>query len=146
MAISQSCNPTYLAGNECTNKAISFKANAPGFSSYNWEFKDSGGNLVHLTSERDPIYVFKDYGTYTVTLKASGSSGNCQKSLNITIKPSPTAKPTLLTDQSQCFTGNQFLYVDSSLSATGSTLDRITYLFGDGAKKVIAYTQSYHLI
>ncbi|MFT5158103.1 MAG: PKD repeat protein [Bacteroidia bacterium] len=137
MAIAQSCNPTYLAGNECTNNAISFKANAPGFSSYQWEFKDTEGKLVHSTSNRDPIYEFKDDGAYSVTLKASGSSGNCRKTLNITIKPSPTVRSMLLTDQSQCFAGNQFLYLDSSKFASGSTLNRITYLFGDGAKEVI---------
>lgn len=136
MAIAQSCNPSYLAGNECTNAAISFKANAPGFNSYNWEFKDSGGNLIGSSSDRDPYYVFVDPGTYSVTLKASGTAGTCQGSLNITIKPSPIVKPTLLTDQSQCFSGHEFVYVDSSTSASGSTLETIIYLFGDGAKYV----------
>ena len=131
----QSCNPTYQAGNECENVGISFKANAPGFNSYNWEFKDkTSGAVVGSSKDRDPIFTFSKAGTYEVKLDASGVAGNCSKTIEIVIKPSPIAVPILLTPNRQCFRGNLFCIVDSSTPAPGSQIVRRTYLFSDGAK------------
>ena len=103
----QTCNPSYVAGNECENVGISFKANAPGFSTYDWEFKDKGtGTVVGTSGDRDPIYSFSKAGTYQITLKASGVAGNCTKTIEIVIKPSPKAIPFLITPNRQCFKGN----------------------------------------
>jgi gliding motility-associated-like protein len=130
----QTCNPSYVTGNECVGEIILFKANAPGFSSYAWEFKDASGSVVTTSTDRDPGYSFSVAGTYTVTLKATGVAGTCEKSITVVVKPSPTAVPILLTPQRQCFNGNTFCYIDSSTPAPGSTIIRRTYLFGDGQK------------
>ncbi len=132
--LAQTCNPDYVKGNECVDEAISFKANAPGFTTYTWEFKDASGTVINTSGDRDPIYVFKQPGTYTVSLKASGVAGDCDNSITVVVKPSPIAKPILLTPRLQCFMGNQFCYVDSSEPAPGSKIIRRTYLFGDGQK------------
>lgn len=131
----QTCNPSYVAGNECENVGISFKANAPGFSSYSWEFKDKAtGTVLNTAGDRDPIYNFPKAGTYQVTLTATGVAGNCTKTIEIVIKPSPKAKPFLITPNQQCFNGNQFCLIDSSTPAPGSQIVRRTILFSDGAK------------
>jgi PKD repeat protein len=130
----QTCNPSYVLGNECTGSIIQFKANAPGFSSYSWEFKDSKGNVIATSSDRDPAFSFTKADTYSVTLTATGVSGTCSKTISVPIKPSPIAKPVLITAQEQCFKGNLFQYIDSSTAASGSTIIRCTYLFGDGRK------------
>ncbi|MBO6517223.1 MAG: PKD domain-containing protein [Bacteroidia bacterium] len=137
IANAQSCNPTYDAGNECVDEAIQFKSNAPGFDDYNWEFKeDATSTVVGTSKDRDPLFVFKKAGTYTVTLKATGLGGtlNCEKSITIVVKPSPIARPILLNSKQQCFNGNEFCFIDSSESAPGSSIIRRTYLFGDGSK------------
>ncbi len=135
MAQAQSCNPTFVAGNECENVSIKFSANAPGFSTYDWSFKDkASGTVVQTSTDRDPAVSFSKAGTYEVTLKASGVAGNCEKTIEITIKPSPKAKPFLITPNRQCFKDNQFCLIDSSTPAPGSKIVRRTILFSDGAK------------
>ncbi|MBO6515571.1 MAG: PKD domain-containing protein [Bacteroidia bacterium] len=129
------CDPEYKPGNECVNEAIQFTANAPGFDTYSWEFKeDPSGTVVGNSSDRDPLFVFTKAGDYEVTLDASGVAGNCSKTITITIKPSPIARPILLDSREQCFKGNSFCFIDSSSPAPASSIVRRTYLFGDGSK------------
>ena len=107
----------------------------PGFSTYDWEFKDKGtGTVVGTSGDRDPIYSFSKAGTYQITLKASGVAGNCTKTIEIVIKPSPKAIPFLITPNRQCFKGNTFCLIDSSTPAPGSQIVRRTVVFSDGAR------------
>ncbi len=130
----QICNPTYVQGNECTNQGVAFKANAPGFTSYLWEFEDASGTLIATSNDRDPVYAFKSAGTYKVTLMATGGAGNCTKPLTIVIKQSPIPNLIRITPRAQCFNDNRFVFIDSSSAAPGSTLQRVGHLFGDGRK------------
>lgn len=134
-AANAQCKPSYTAGNECENVAINFKANAPGFSTYDWEYKEKGsGTVIGSSSDRDPSFPFPKAGTYVITLKASGVAGNCTESFEIVIKPSPKAIPFLITPNRQCFKGNMFCLIDSSTPAPGSQIVRRTVLFSDGQR------------
>ncbi len=128
------CNPTYKTGNECVNEAIQFKANAPGFTTYNWEFRDAGGNLSGTSNDRDPLYVFEKPGTYSVTLDASGVAGSCYSKMTVVVKPGPIARIIPISPRDQCFKGNRFCFIDSSTPAPGSTIIRCDVVTTDGAR------------
>ncbi|MBO6517226.1 MAG: PKD domain-containing protein [Bacteroidia bacterium] len=128
----QSCNPEYEIGNECVDEGIQFKANALGFSDYEWEFRDAANALVGTSDDRDPVYVFDKAGVYKVTLVATGPAGKCTNEISITIKPSPIADLRLISGQQQCFEGNEFCFVDNSTPAPGSTIVRRCLVTDDG--------------
>lgn len=127
---SAQCNPKYT-GSECVGAAIAFTSNAPGYDTWQWDFGDGIGT----SNQRDPSYTYGAPGTYSVKLTTKDSRGNltdCNKTLTVVIKPSPTVKFSLLNAGQQCFKGNSFCFADSSLPAPGSKIVRSTYLFSDG--------------
>lgn len=132
----QSCNPSYVKGNECVNNSIWFKANAPGFNTYSWEFKDkSSGSVVSTSTDRDPLYTFKKPGTYQVNFTASGVSGNCSKTLELNIKQSPTIDLRRISDTAQCYANNEFCFTDYTTPAV--KVVHQMYEFSDGARYAV---------
>lgn len=124
---SAQCNPT-VTGNPCVGTILNFKANAPGYTSWDWDFDDGNSS-----TQRDPGYAFTAPGTYNVELTASSPTlGTCTKTVTVTVLPSPVANIKLNTPREQCFNGNYFCFRDSSKAAPGSSIVRATYLFEDG--------------
>ena len=135
VSASAQCNPSYDTTNLCSNSNVKFKANASGFTAYEWEYKvKSSGQVIGTSTNRDPVYNFTAAGTYAITLKASGVSGTCTKTIDLVIKPSPIARPVFISPSRQCFAGNQFCFLDSSSPAVGSQILRRSVLFSDGQR------------
>ncbi|MFT5724674.1 MAG: PKD repeat protein [Bacteroidia bacterium] len=132
-AIQAQCNPSYSPQFACENYAISFKANAPGFSTYNWTFKEkASGTQLGASTDRDPIFNFAKAGTYTVTLKASGAPGNCIKTIEVVIKASPKIDVQRVSDTVQCFAKNEFCFTDYTKPVKKSR--KQIYEFNDGVR------------
>lgn len=120
------CQITIEDSVHCVNSIAQFKANAPGFNSYTWDFGNG-----RTSSERDPALIYDQPGTYKVKMMASGAPGNCNSELTITIRPIPDIKLNLLSSDTQCFKGNAFLFVDSTKASSG--VDQQIYRIDDGA-------------
>jgi PKD repeat protein len=64
---------------------VSFVVQATNVSDYEWDYGD--GNTS--TAAGSHTYTYAEAGTYTVTLKVIGDGGEAQKSVVVTILPSP---------------------------------------------------------
>ncbi len=136
LSFGQACDPRWnrQKSSNCENAPIQFEANSPGKNTYEWDYGD-GDNSGSGTSTayRDPVHPYKKAGTYIVTYKFSFNGGSiCTDTIMITIKESPTIKVRALFNDSQCFAGNKFCFIDSSRAASGSKLLTVKYLFSDG--------------
>lgn len=103
--------------NECENIAVLFNNTSLNptmgtIGSYSWNFGD--GSPINTTSF-NPIHIYTNAGTYTVTLIVNSSNLGCADTLQQTIDiyPSPTANFTF---QNQCF-GNSITFTDQSIGA-----------------------------
>jgi gliding motility-associated-like protein len=89
---------------------------------YSWTFGDGGSS-----TQTNPVYTYKNTGTYTIDLKAAASDG-CTNDFSKTVTINPQAKATLNTLAEYC--------QDSSLNFTGSinstlSVQKWHWSFGD---------------
>jgi large repetitive protein len=116
-----------------SNNNFSFVNNSTGAASYLWYFGDGT-----ISTVQNPTHSYATANTYTVKLIVTNING-CKDSISrsIIVFPKPTAAFT--TPASQCFSNNNFSFVNNS---TGGA----TYLwyFGDGTTSTIqSPTHSY---
>ena len=108
-----------------------------GTLQYNWNLGD--GNTA---TTRDVTHSYTLPGTYTVKLLVS-SDKNCYDSIsfNITVNPKPVTGFSVANPQ-QCFTYNQFNFINSSTVLTGTL--QYVWMLGDGTTETTAnVTHSY---
>ncbi len=132
----QTCDPKYT-GVECTGSTIQFTANSTGYNFWQWDFGDGNTTTGSFPANRDPVYAYRQNGTYRVkltSLDSKGSLPSCTKEITVRILPSPIIDIQLISDTSQCFQDNKFCLVNYSTSPGGAGLFRTTYLVNDGAK------------
>jgi PKD repeat protein len=105
---------TYVA----TGLSVLFTDASVGATSYRWQFGDGSES-----TERSPLHVYAQAGSYVVTLTASNSGGESAKSqfVNVTLGDPPQAAFTFTVN------GNQVNFVDKSVGATSWL-----WVFGDG--------------
>lgn len=125
----QQCNISFT-GIPCINNPIDFKSNTPGATNHSWDFNGEGLN----NTKADPQFAFGIPGVKTIRYSCTLPNGSkCSTTLQITIKERPKLKLHLLTDSTQCYGGNSFCFIDSSLSGDNTPcIVSIKYLFSDG--------------
>lgn len=96
-----------------------------GSVNYTWDFGDSSAS-----GQNDPTHVYTNHGTYPVRLVAVSLMG-CPDSLTkqVFVRPMPKADFTV-NDATQCLTGNQFDFTNTSAVANGTM--NYSWSFGDG--------------
>ncbi len=92
-----------------------------------WHFGNGDTSTLKTLSKSYPVA-----GTYTIKLKSISNINGCFDSLSrvVSVYAMPKLKYTLLSDSTQCFNENSFVFSDSSTIDSGS-LTR-TWYFGDG--------------
>jgi PKD repeat protein len=70
---------------EVNNLEVTFTNTSTDASTYEWDFGDS-----QTSTEVSPVHSYADYGTYTVTLKATGDGGNNTVSYDVEL---PVVEP-----------------------------------------------------
>ncbi len=128
---SAQCNPTLkTTGKICAEQLLKFESNAPGFTFYSWDFGDGTESF-----DRDPFKAFSKPGTYIIQLSAKGPSGTCDKSISLTVFPIPEINLALKGENKQCFRGNEFCFIDSTIPV--SKVYKQVYRFSDGHEVVV---------
>ncbi len=95
-------------------------------STYQWEFGDG----QRVSAVENPTHVYRNPGTYTVTLSASNITGQRTEMLKeefITVFATPQASFTIPDEYRQVFTGEEVRFVNLSEGA-----DEYIWKFGDG--------------
>lgn len=141
LGLAQPCDPSWnrSVSSNCENSPIQFNAGSPGRTDFNWDFGDGTGTGWSTFSGqfRDPLHSYTKAGLYIVTFNAKGGAGPCSDTVMVLIKESPTVKVKAITPLSQCFLGNKFCFIDSTIAAQNpkpaSKILSIKYLFSDGA-------------
>lgn len=62
---------------------VTFNGTVANADSITWDFGDGA-----TSNEEDPVYVYEDIGSYTVTMTVTGSNGSFSETKNVTILPS----------------------------------------------------------
>jgi len=127
------CQFTY-DGALCEGNPIRFFG-SPAGTTHSWDFGGQGTN-----SQQIPTFVFNTPGTYLVRYTTTIGGNPCQSSLSLQIKPKPKINLRLLSANTQCFEGNQFCFVDSSIAVPGSNLKEMRLVVSDG--QFITHTYS----
>ena len=125
----QQCNISYT-GIPCIYNPIDFKSNTPGATNHSWDFNGEGFN----NTQANPQFAFSTTGLKTIRYTCTLPNGSkCTATVNVTIKARPKLRLHLLNDSTQCYAGNSFCFVDSSLSGDNTAcIVSIKYLFSDG--------------
>ncbi len=112
-----------LAGNSFSFTNSS--AISSGTLSYSWNFGD--GNT---STSKDPVHTYTVAGNYTVKLVASSNSGcSAEITQSVTVYPKPALAFTI-NDNTQCASGNSFVFTNTSTVSTGTL--SYSWDFGDG--------------
>jgi PKD repeat protein len=94
-------------------------------STWAWDFGD--GNTA---SSQNPSHSYGSAATYTVKLKITSNNG-CTDTISKTVVVYPQASPSFsISNASQCFTGNSFIFTDNSTISSG-TISTYAWDFGD---------------
>jgi gliding motility-associated-like protein len=115
------------------NNNFSFTNNSIGATSYVWYFGDGT-----TSTATNPTHSYATANTFTVKLIVTSSNG-CKDSLSRTINVYPKPTPSFTTPAPQCFSNNNFSFVNTSTGA-------VSYLwhFGDGTTSTASSpTHSY---
>jgi len=137
--LAQGCDPKWnrVKSSNCENSPIQFESNAPGRTTYEWDYGDGfTAGPGSTTALMNPVHSYSAAGLYIVTFKGTGAAGTCTDTVMVLIKESPKVKTRALFNSSQCFLGNKFCFIDSSKAATRpiqSKILSVRYLFSDGA-------------
>ena len=100
---------------------ITFTNRSENATSYFWDFGDG-----ETSTDENPTHSYSVYGTFTITLTATGEGGEDLASKTITVSyPAPVANFTM--DKTEAETGKTITFTNSSENATGYSWD-----FGDG--------------
>lgn len=113
-----------------------FSTISSGTISYRWSFGDGGTLTV-----ANPSYTYTAAGTYTVTLiVTSGLGCSDTVSMQVIVRNMPVAAFSI-NSSTQCFTGNNFDFTNSSSIPVGT----MTYIwdFGDGSPRVTSSNATY---
>jgi gliding motility-associated-like protein len=127
------CQFTY-DGALCEGNPIRFFGSAGG-TTHSWDFGGQG-----TATQQIPSFVFNTPGTYLVRYTTTIGGSQCQSTLNLQIKPKPQVNLRLLSTPTQCFEGNQFCFVDSSIAVPGSNLKEMRIVVSDGQLLTHTYT------
>ena len=95
-------------------------------SSYQWEFGDG----QRVSAVENPTHIYRNPGTYTVTLSANNITGQRTEMIKeefIVVNETPTASFTIPDEYRQVFTGEEVRFVNLSEGA-----DEYIWKFGDG--------------
>ena len=139
VGLAQGCDPKWnrVKSSNCENSPIQFESNAPGRTTYEWDYGDGfTAGPGSTTALMNPVHSYSAAGLYIVTFKGTGAAGTCTDTVMVLIKESPKVKTRALFNSSQCFLGNKFCFIDSSKAATRpiqSKILSVRYLFSDGA-------------
>jgi gliding motility-associated-like protein len=127
------CTPTY-SGPPCIGEPLQFFHNSAGATNVSWDFKEkSSGTSVGTSNTENPTFSFTAAGTYEACVTLTTATGqSCNACIEVVVKPNPTINVQLINSDTQCFAGNDFFFVDSSMPAPGSALKRIKVVFDDG--------------
>jgi len=130
-----------------TTQFIDLSTITSGFiSSWHWDFGNGDTSIV-----QSPSYIYSDTGSYTITLRASGSSG-CEsvRSVNIRISPIPVASfssnpgcseaPLTFTDQSAVASGSISSWAWDFGNSDTSSSSNPTYIFSAGGNYNVSLT------
>src|SRR5690606_33561208 len=93
-------------------------------------FNNEGQNNTSAT----PKFTFGSTGQKTITYSCLLANGEpCQTTITVTVKDTPNIFIRMLTPAVQCFEGNQFCFLDSSVSGDNDKcIKSVKYLFSDG--------------
>lgn len=143
-------NLNFTIENTClgdTTRFIDLSTISSGFiSSWHWDF--GNGDTSNVQS---PSYIYSDTGNYTVTLRASGSSG-CESisSVIIRISPIPLASfssnpgcseaPIVFNDLSSVSSGSISSWAWDFGNSDSSTISNPTYVFNTGGNYIVTLT------
>jgi len=118
-------NADFSTGTQlCSGGQTEFIDMSVGASTYEWDF----GDMSPPSTDQNPIHVYSDAGTYTVTLMISGclTSDTYSETITIVEGPSVFLGPDGVSCNDQVTIGSAFGTADAVLWSTGSTDDFIT--------------------
>ncbi|MCX6278758.1 MAG: PKD domain-containing protein, partial [Bacteroidetes bacterium] len=122
---------TFSADASCLGSPTQFTdASTPAGSiaSWNWNFGDPGSGVNNASTLKDPVHIYNQLGTYTVTLQVINSS-QCthQTTMPVTVSP----KPTSMFQYAVSCVDTNTQFTDLSI-APGSSIKTWKWDFGDG--------------
>src|SRR5574343_182458 len=127
--LSAQCNIT-TNGGLCVGNPIEFNCNSVGASGFQWDFNSEGSN----NSLCNPTFTFSTPGFKVIKLSLRMANGKtCQDQKTIRISAQPTVNFKRISNKSQCFSNNQFCFIDSSY-ISGDSICNVDYVFDDGTK------------
>jgi len=103
----QTLTPSASTLNGCENEAIQFFANAPGATSYTWEFGDAANST---SNKENPLFSYAVAGTYLVKLTAVRNGSQSSAQLQLKINPVPKFRVVKEPKVTQCFSGNEYCF------------------------------------
>lgn len=118
-----------LPGDPTTSETVTFFNTSTGAVSYAWDFGD--GNT---STQQDPSHTYTSFGTYTVTLVATGANG-CTNTITQTVVFEKFVGASLsldITEYSGCAPHTLTTLVNGSVNA-----NTYTWNFGDGSPPVV---------
>ena len=98
----------------------------PNAKSWYWTFGDGGSSNV-----QNPVYTYKNFGTYTVTLNASSTTSCSSSSPSIVVQ---SRKPFLALDSLNSRGCQPFNYTPSIIDTIPDGIKTYSWDFGDGYK------------
>lgn len=106
---------------------ITFTNTSTNATTYEWDFGDGSAKVT----TKDPIHVFENTGSYTVTLTAkNGSASNSTTTSVAIVDPSPSASFTFLSNNNFT-TPSEITFTNTSTNA-----ESFDWNFGDGSDHV----------
>ena len=118
-----------LPGDPTTSETVNFFNTSTGAVSYLWNFGDGNTSTV-----QDPSHTYTSFGTYTVTLTATGANG-CTNTITQTVIFEKFVGASLslnITEYSGCAPHTLTTLVNGSVNA-----NTYTWNFGDGSPPVV---------
>ncbi len=114
----------------CVGQPIEFNCNSIGSSAFQWDFNAEGSN----NNSCNPSFVFNTPGFKVIKLSLKLANGKtCQTQKTIRITALPTVKFGRVSNRIQCFSSNQYCFIDSSF-ISGDSICTTGYVFDDGTK------------
>ena len=83
VGLAQGCDPKWnrVKSSNCENSPIQFESNAPGRTTYEWDYGDGfTAGPGSTTALMNPVHSYSAAGLYIVTFKGTGAAGTTSTS------------------------------------------------------------------